>query len=151
MELVLSLEQETFQSTVQIKLCLHNTKYFLPFEYPLYSNSFYVSFAKLYENWPSTKELDSVCKTGYNYLKKDWFTLESLSYEYSGDLKSEHLKPRLFEGQISNGPVFEWLGFTFTAIVPTIRKPDHSKSRRFCLDFKWFLTKWRPFVQISNG
>ena len=27
-------------------------------------------------------------------------------------------------------------------IVPTIKKPDHSKSGCFCLDFKWFLTKW---------
>ena len=37
------------------------------------------------------------------------------------------------------------------AIVPTIRKPEPSKSRHFCTDFKWFLTKWRPFVWISNG
>ena len=37
------------------------------------------------------------------------------------------------------------------AIVQTIQKPDHSKSRRFCPDFKWFLTKWRQFVRISNG
>ena len=32
-----------------------------------------------------------------------------------------------------------------------IWKPDHSKSGQFCPDFKWFLTKWRPSVQISNG
>ena len=37
------------------------------------------------------------------------------------------------------------------AIVPTITKPDHLNSGRFCLDFKWFLTKLRPFVRISNG
>ena len=26
------------------------------------------------------------------------------------------------------------------SLVPTIHKPDHSKSGRFCLNFKWFLT-----------
>ena len=34
---------------------------------------------------------------------------------------------------------------------PTIQKQDHSKSRHFSLDFKWFLTKWWWFVWISNG
>ena len=29
--------------------------------------------------------------------------------------------------------------------------PNHSKSGRFGLDFKWFFTKGWPFVQISNG
>ena len=39
-------------------------------------------------------------------------------HKYSGDLKSDHLKSgnilksRLFEGQISNGPVFKWSGFS---------------------------------------
>ena len=61
----------------------------------------------------------------------------------SGDLKSKHLKSRLFEGRFSNG----WA----VVIVPTIWKLDHSKFGCFCLDFKWFLTKWRPFVWISNG
>ena len=37
------------------------------------------------------------------------------------------------------------------ATVPTIWKPDLSKPRHICPDFKWFLTKWRPFVWISNG
>ena len=37
------------------------------------------------------------------------------------------------------------------AIVPTIWKPDLSKSGLFYPDFKWFLTKWLPFVRISNG
>ena len=37
------------------------------------------------------------------------------------------------------------------AIVPTIQKQDHSKSRCFCQDFKWFLTKWWLFVRSSNG
>ena len=35
------------------------------------------------------------------------------------------------------------------ATVPTIWKPDLSKPRHICPDFKWFLTKWRPFVWIS--
>ena len=40
-------------------------------------------------------------------------------HKYSGDLKSDHLKSgnilksRLFEGQISNGPVFKWSGFSY--------------------------------------
>ena len=61
---------------------------------------------------------------------------------YSGDLKSDHLKSGLFEGQISNGQAFAMA----KAIVPTIQKPDnlsrfqmvglpdsrsHSKSRPF--------------------
>ena len=57
------------------------------------------------------------------------------------------MKPRLFEGQISTG----WDLATARVIVPAIRKPDHLKSRHFCPDFKWFLTKWLPFVRISNG
>ena len=32
---------------------------------------------------------------------------------YSGDLKSNHLKSGLFEGRISNGPVFKWSGFSY--------------------------------------
>ena len=31
------------------------------------------------------------------------------------------------------------------------QKPDHSKSGCLCPDFKWFLTKWHPFVRISNA
>ena len=52
---------------------------------------------------------------------------------------------RTFEGQISNGQALAM------AIVPIIWKLDHSKSGCFCLDFKWFLTKSRPFVWITNG
>ena len=41
--------------------------------------------------------------------------------QYSGDLKSNHTKSGLFEGQISNIPVFKWSGLTMAiAIVPTI-------------------------------
>ena len=64
---------------------------------------------------------------------------------YSGDLKSDSLKSGLFEGCISNGWVLAM------AIAPTIRKPDHLKSRHFCKDFKWFLTKWPLFVRILKG
>ena len=52
-------------------------------------------------------------------------------------MKSDHLKSRLFEVQISNG----WA----IAIVPTILKPDHSKSVHFCRDFKC----WASGFQIS--
>ena len=37
------------------------------------------------------------------------------------------------------------------AIVWPIWKPVHLKSGHFCPNFKWFLTKSQPFVQISNG
>ena len=74
--------------------------------------------------------------------------LSTIKYQTtnSGDLKSDHLKSKLFEGPISNGLVFKWSGFSFT-----ILKLDHLKSGRFCLNFKFLLTKWQPFVQISNG
>ena len=61
--------------------------------------------------------------------------------EYSGDLKYDHLKFRLFEGRISDGLALAMA----TAIVPIIPKPEHLKSGHFCPNFKWFLTKWRPF------
>ena len=32
---------------------------------------------------------------------------------YSEDLKYDHLKSLLFEGHISNGPVFKWSAFTY--------------------------------------
>ena len=69
-----------------------------------------------------------------------------------GDLKYNHLKSGLLKVRFqmvrfSNGRALA----KAIAIVPTIRKPDHSKSRHYCPDFKWFLTKWRPFVRISNG
>ena len=37
------------------------------------------------------------------------------------------------------------------AVVPTIEKLEHSKSGYFCLDFKWFMSKWQPFVRILIG
>ena len=45
----------------------------------------------------------------------------------------------------------DWAIALSLAMVPTIWKPDHSKSGHFCSDFNWFLTKWRPFVRIKNG
>ena len=50
--------------------------------------------------------------------------------------------------QFSNGRALATMAI---ALVPTIWKMDHSKSERFCLDFKWFLTNWWPFVQILSG
>ena len=47
--------------------------------------------------------------------------------EYSGDLKSDHLKSRVFEGRISIGPVFKWSnfrkGFSYSP-NRTIQNPD---------------------------
>ena len=69
----------------------------------------------------------------------------------SGDLKSGNiwnpnfLKVGILMVQFSNGRALAM------AIVSTIWKPDHSKSGRFCPDFKWLLTKRWPFVWISNG
>ena len=78
----------------------------------------------------------------------------------------KHLKSRLFEDRISNGPVFKWLGFSYSY------SPNHLKTRGFkirtflsrfqivcdkmapiCLDFKWLgfhifrcHSKSRPFA-----
>ena len=66
---------------------------------------------------------------------------------YSGDLKSDHLK----SGNIWN-PDFLKVGFQMVRFSNgRALAINHSKSGRFCPDFKWFLTKWRPFVRISNG
>ena len=52
---------------------------------------------------------------------------------------------------------FEWSSFQrfgWALTIPmilTIWKPDCSKSWHFCHNFKWFLTKWRPFIHILNG
>ena len=70
---------------------------------------------------------------------------QDLNRTYSGDLKSDHLKSWLLEGQISNGQVFYRPGFSFGYID----SPYHSKTRPFkirtflskmaaiCPDFKW--------------
>ena len=55
----------------------------------------------------------------------------------------KHLKFQMI--RFSNG------GNLTMTIVPTIWKPDNSKSGHFCPDFKWFLTKWLPFAWLSDG
>ena len=58
---------------------------------------------------------------------------------------SEH-----FDVWIWDGLVLE-IGTIATTIdlVPTIRKLNWDLEWIFSLDFKWFSTKWRPFVRIS--
>ena len=75
------------------------------------------------------------------WMTRVWTVLQYL--KYSGDLKSDHSK----SGNIQN-PDFLKIRFQMVrfskgravakAMVPTIPKPDHSKSGHFCLDFKWF-------------
>ena len=65
---------------------------------------------------------------------------ENILTSHATGLKSDNSKYGLFEGWISNGRALA-LGFN----------PNHSKTEHFCPDFIWFLTKWRPFVWISNG
>ena len=57
----------------------------------------------------------------------------------------KHLKSRLFEDRIYNGPVFKKSGFNYGF------GPNHSKTGCFCQEFKWFLTKWQPILKISKG
>ena len=75
------------------------------------------------------------------------------SFNYSGDLKFDHLKLRNIWNPdfFKNG--FQRSGFSLSNIKhgPNSLKIDHSKSQHFCPDFKWFLTKWWQFVQISDG
>ena len=52
-----------------------------------------------------------------------------------GDLKS-----RLFEGRISNGPVFKWSGLSYT-FSPNHSKIGPFKFPKFCLDFKMVFDK----------
>ena len=59
----------------------------------------------------------------------------------------DFLKVRFQMVRFSNGQALAMA----IAIVPTILKLDHAKSGHFCPDFKWFWTKWRPFVRISKG
>ena len=51
------------------------------------------------------------------------------------------------EGRISNSQVFKWSDFSHGYSF----SPNHSKTGHFWPDFKWFWTKWRTFVRISNG
>ena len=53
----------------------------------------------------------------------------------------KHSKSGLFESRISNGPVFKWSGFSYQPF----------EIQTFLSGFQMVLTKWRPFVRISNG
>ena len=95
---------------------------------------------------------------------------------YSGDMKSEHLKSGLWRSDFkrsgfqmvwfSSGRAlamaivqsFGWIKTTWLLrclkrvihfIVPTKWKPDHWKSWHFCSDFKWFLTKCDHFSEFQ--
>ena len=62
------------------------------------------------------------------------------------DLKSDHSKSRNI-WRLD----FQMVGFSYGYSY----SPKHSKTWQFKMtfspDFKWFLRKWWPFVQISNG
>ena len=62
----------------------------------------------------------------------------------------KHLKSWLFEGWISNGPVFKWMGFSY-GYSPNHSKTGPFKIRTILSGFKMFLRKWHLFVWISNG
>ena len=61
--------------------------------------------------------------------------------EYSGDLKSNHLKSVHFEGQILNGPVFKWSdfrnGYSYS--------PNHSKTGPFKI--RTFMSKFQMVLE----
>ena len=86
-----------------------------------------------------------------NYWAFEFWTIKSFGlFQYSGYptiWNTDFLKVGFQMVQFSNCQALA----VAIAIVPTIQKPDHSKSKHFCPDFKWFLTKWLPFVLISNG
>ena len=71
---------------------------------------------------------------------------------YSEDLKFDHTKSRLFEGRISNGPVFEWLGFSHGYSF----SPNHLKTRIFKIGthlsgFQMIFDKMAAICPILNG
>ena len=70
------------------------------------------------------------------------------NHRYSGDLKFDHLKSRLFEVRISNGRIFKWSGLRCMLTLRTCRSldirfeenelirvltPDHSKTGPFVI------------------
>ena len=63
----------------------------------------------------------------------------------SRDLKSGLLEERISMVRFSKGRATA----LDIALVPTIQKPTHSKSGHFCLDFKWFPTKWQPLCRFQ--
>ena len=54
-----------------------------------------------------------------------------------------HSKPSNFEDWLSNSPVFKGSAYNYG--------PNHLKTGHFSPDFKLFLTRWMPFVTITNG
>ena len=67
--------------------------------------------------------------------------------QYSGDLNLTILNPETFEIRTFARLDFKWLDLSYDSSYSS----NHSISRLFCPDFKWFLIKWQIFVQISNG
>ena len=83
-------------------------------------------------------------------------TMNSLSIQWWSEIRpfeiQKHLKSGLFEGPISNGPVFKWSGFSYGySLNPNQSKTGLFKIRTFLFRFRMFFTKWLPFVRISNG
>ena len=75
----------------------------------------------------------------------DWFYhFKRYTVElYSRDLKSDHAKSRIFEGRVSNGPVFKWLGFSYGYSYNTNPlKTGPFKMQTFLSGFQKCLTKW---------
>ena len=70
----------------------------------------------------------------YTFTQQFRYLNVNLVCNYSGDLNSKHFEIRKHLERSS----FQILGFSHGL------SPDHSKSGRFCPDFKWFLTKWWP-------
>ena len=65
---------------------------------------------------------------------------------------SEHINCCTYSGDLNVIQTFwrsdfKWLGFRYGYS----NSPNHSKTGHFCPNFKWFLTKWQPFVRISDG
>ena len=69
----------------------------------------------------------------------------------SENLQFDHLKSGRFEDHNLNGLGFKGLCYSYIDGYDSNHlKPDLSKSEHFWTDFKWCLTKWQSFVQVSN-
>ena len=82
-----------------------------------------------------------VCFTVLRYPK--YWVMYSIHSTLSmvGDLKFDHMKSGLFESHISNGPVFNWSGFSFGYSF----SPNHSKTESFKI---W--TSWSGFGMVFD-
>ena len=69
---------------------------------------------------------------------------------YSGDLKSDHSKSRHSGNADFLKMRFQMVHLSKGHAIANIWKLDHLKSGHFGQYFKWFMTKWRPFLWISN-